>query len=319
MTWEDTRRKLPWIKLQDLVAWTYLYPVRLLARLFPPRVLCGAVEAIAPLYVKLRSRPRAAITRQLRLAYQGRECPAAPERIATDWMVRDLRKTTDDLVMCRLDLDRLAERVRIDGLVNLDEALAAGRGALVVSGHFHGNRLAKFYLRRRGYPMLSLRNRNPYSLAMGRFGNRFVAPAYGRFLDRIVEDEYHEQDPGKQAGIIRRLRENGIVNLHIDVSAAQHGKPVPFLNGRTVMAYGFIRLAELTRAPVVPMQCRGNSSALVIRFEKPVKYESRSSEPALSGELDRYRAMLENWVSEHPAEWEMWLRRAAMRDRRDKD
>ncbi|TDJ33849.1 MAG: hypothetical protein E2O56_03150 [Gammaproteobacteria bacterium] len=300
--------KRSWITLQDVVAWVYLYPVRWLSRLIPVNALLWLADRAADPYARLRKTRMETVTRRMTDMFKGHTPPATPEIMAREFIRRDVRKGVDDLVMSRLDLEELGKRATITGMEHLDNALADGKGVIVISAHFHANRLAKYYLRRIGYPLMSIRNRMPGNTATGRFGKRFVVPAYGRFLNDIVEDETHTQDKGLGAKLLQRLRENGIVNVHIDAAISSEWFWVPFLNEERPFAGGFLRIAELTGTPLVPMQCLGNTSGFEIIFDPPIRYTGKSEPEEFTGRLMSMVGLLESWILAHPTHWELWAR-----------
>lgn len=320
--WERRLRRqkaAAWITLQDVMAWIYLYPVRGLSRLFPVSTLLWLADRLAPVYTRLRRGRTRPVTRRIANIFKGRDMPASPEVMARSFLARDMRKGIDDLVMRRLSPETLKERATIRGIEFLDEALAEGKGVIVISGHFHANRLAKNYLRRIGYPLMSIRNRMPGSSATGRFGRRYLVPAYGRFLEHIVEDEIHIQDAGRGAKLLQRLRGNGMINVHIDSAISSEWFWVPFLNEERPFAGGFIRIAELTGAPLVPMQCLGNTSDFEIIFNAPIRYTGKSSAGEFTGRLMSMVGLLESWVLAHPTQWELWTRVNKRLEKRLKD
>jgi lauroyl/myristoyl acyltransferase len=301
-------KTLPPVTGQDLMSWVYLYPVRGLFAVLPAGFLRWLLRRTAPLYGWLRP----AICRQveggMRRALKGRGPDRSWPRLAREFMARDLRKAADDLLMRRFgaaELDRLAT---LEGVEHLESARGDGRGVIVISGHFHANRLAKYYLRRKGYPMMSVRRRVPVSPNLGRFGHRFVSPAYGRFLAGNVEDELYARDPGLGAGLLRRLRENGIVNIHIDAALSSEVVYLPMLHLSWPVPVGFLRLAELAGAPLVPMQCLGDSDGFEVRFGAPVRFSGRSTGEAGRQRLQPLIERLQAAIVAHPEQWEIWTR-----------
>lgn len=296
-----------WIRMHDIMAWIYLYPVRGLCRLIPVNVLLWLTQRLAPFYAYVRRDMAVPVSQHMAKSIKGHDLSASPEVMARSFLARGLRKSIDDLVMRRLSIETLGSCATVRGIEFLDEALADNKGVIVISGHFNANRLAKYYLRRIGYPLMSVRIPVPISAAMGRFGNRCVAPAYGRFLNSIVEDEIHTQDAaGLGAGLLRRLRDNGMINVNIDASVAREKFRVTCLNETRQFAGGFLRLAELTGAPLIPMQCLGNSGGFEIIFGKPIRYIGRSSPEEFMGRIELMAGLLESWVLAHPTEWVMW-------------
>jgi lauroyl/myristoyl acyltransferase len=123
-----------------------------------------------------------------------------------------------------------------------------------------------------------------------------------------VEDELYARDPGLGAGLLRRLRENGIVNIHIDAALSNEVVYLPMLHLSWPVPVGFLRLSELSGAPLVPMQCLGDSDGFEVRFGTPVRFTGRSSADASRQRLQPLVERLEGWILEHPAQWEIWTR-----------
>ena len=238
----------------------------------------------------------------------GFEAPAASDAMAGSVLAGDLCKITDDLLIHRLDQKTLNQCVAVSGSEHLDSALAEGKGVIVISGHFHANRLAKYYLRRNGYPFISIFNRDPLKTTMGRFGNRFVAPAYERFLKRIIEDEIQVQDANMGVKILKSLRLNRIINIHVDAGVSTQQYRLSFLNEHRLFAGGYLRLAELTGAPLVPMQCLGDSRRCEVIFGEPIRYTDKSSAGEFESRLKAMANLLESWVRTNPGGWVMWRR-----------
>lgn len=298
----------PLITGQDLIAWLYLYPVRGLMAILPLRFSKWMVRRAAPVYAWLRRDLRATVQRGMALALPESVARAALPAMARDFVARDLRKVADDLLLRRLDAAELAEKAAIRGIEHLEAARAEGRGVIVISGHFHANRLAKYYLRRAGYPMMSVRRRVPIGTSAGRFGHRFLEPVYGRLLAERVEDELYTRDPGLGAGLLRRLRENGIVNIHIDAAIATERFPLRILEITWPLPGGFVSLAEMTGAPLVPMLCLGDSDGFEINFYPPIHFHGRSDPEGRRARLLPLAQRLESWLLAHPEQWELWTR-----------
>lgn len=301
-------RTLPPLTWHDVVGWIYLFPVRWSTRLLPVGLSKWLLRRLAWAHAWLRPGMTRTVRDAMHRAFADRDGAPAPADAARGFMARDFRKVGDDLLVHRIGLQELERASKVTGLEHLDTCLAEGRGAIVISGHFHANRLGKFYLRRRGYPMMSVRGRWTSSPFQGRFGHRYVAPAYHRFLSGNVEDELYAWSPDLGAGLLRRLRENGIVNIHIDAALSKERTYLPMLHLSWPVPVGFLQLAELSRAPLVPMLCLGDSDRFEIRFGEPIRFQGRSSGDATRQRLQTLVDRLQGWILDHPDQWEIWTR-----------
>ena len=301
-------RGVPLVTWQDLAGWLYLYPLRWLSVLLPVGASRWLLRNLCTGYARLRPGVTRTVREAMDEAFAGRDVSGAPAAFAREFVARELRKAADDLLIRQLDLDQLQRAATVTGLEHLDAARADGRGVIVISGHFHANRLAKYFLRRQGYPMMSVRGRRSVSPFLGRFGRRYVAPAYHRFLAGGIEDELYARTPGLGVGLLRRLRENGIVNIHIDAALSSETYRLRLLHLSWLAPAGFLRLAELSGAPLVPMLCLGDSDGFKVRFEAPIRVAGRSSPEQCRQRLQGLLARLEEWILAHPPQWEIWTR-----------
>lgn len=197
----------------------------------------------------------------------------------------------------------------VRGMGHLEDALAPGRGAIVVSGHFYANRVAKRHLAEIGYSMMSTRHSSPPDRLMGRLGQRRLQPRYIEFLRGVVRDEISPTDPDCGLRILERLRADGLVNIHLDAAFSRKTVSLPFLGRPRRFATGFLDIARLTGAAMIPMACLGNGSSLRIEFGEPIVPERSVDAAAFVGaHLPPLVSGLEAQVLAHPEEWELWAR-----------
>lgn len=295
----------PFFSVKDLFWVIYLFPVRWLSAVLPPFLFVRAGMLLDPvsrfLYVGARQRMEKVMGKSLGLSRE--EC----RELSGSFVRNFMRRSLDDLVM-----NRLAEKGewRCDGAQGLDkleQALAAGKGVVLVTGHFFANRLAKRYLDSLGFPCLSVRNGAPPDLNAGSFGKRYLQPRYVGFLHEVIRDEVLIQDPELTLKIMKRLRAGGIVNVHLDGPSSVETVSIPFLGSNHEFSLGFLRIAGACGAMLLPMHCRGNSDGFTLSFESPISPECYQSgrgpdRSVLSGLVGR----LESRVRSNPDEWEVW-------------
>ncbi len=124
----------------------------------------------------------------------------------------------------------------------LDEALAAGRGAVFVTGHLGNWELMAVALARAGYPISTVarESRNP------RFA-RLVASGRARFGVECI----HRGRPGAVAGILRALKRGRVLGLLIDQDTRVPGVFVPFFGRAAFTPVAAAAIALRTGAPVI--------------------------------------------------------------------
>jgi len=130
--------------------------------------------------------------------------------------------------------------VSLTGREHLDAALEAGKGAIIVSGHF-GNWEIFATLATMGYPVTFLVGEQHNMLVDGLM-NRLRA----RFGVEIVPLT------GSLRGIFKALKNNRLVAMLSDQDAGKKGVFVDFLGRKASTPYGAGRFAEATGSPLLP-------------------------------------------------------------------
>ena len=218
-------------------------------------------------------------------------------------------RALDDLIMLRPPGGGWLKFVEVRGLEHLESARAQGKGVMVISGHFYANRLAKHYLAEIGFPLMSVRNSLPLDRGMGRFGKSLMRRRYTDLLHDVIRDEVLLQDSELSLKIFRRLRDGGLVNVHIDTPNSSRSIVLSFLGTQTRFATGFLEIVRLAGCAVVPMLCLGNSRGMRVTFEKPLTLvPSAVRDEFVKKNLPLAVSWVERQILDHPGEWESWVR-----------
>jgi len=116
-------------------------------------------------------------------------------------------------------------------------------------------------------------------------------------------------DPDSSLKMLARLRWNGLIDLHMDASFSRELVPLDFLGTPRPFPTGFLHLAWIARAPLVPMLCLGDSRRLRIEFGTPVhpcEWQNRAR--FVEDGLARMVKTLEEQVLRAPEQWDAWIR-----------
>lgn len=293
---------LHWITLKDIAWWLYLHPLRWLATRVP-----GIFRIDHPLFIALCQ----ALTgkEQRRIQAQLEQIPPgllsrAPRDIARDYIRYAVRRIFDDLIMEDLFQNEWMPNVNIRGREHLERAIREQKGAILISGHFFASRLAKRALARAGCPVMSVRHSLPPDEGIGRLRGKHLQAQYNRFLQGVIVEEVYTHDPSCTMKVLQRLREGGLVNIHIDSKSSSQLVQVPFLGASRVFPLGFLRIAQLAGCPVIPFRFLGNSRHLEITFDEPFSVADGDSHATLHAIV----ADLERQILKNPEQWETWTR-----------
>lgn len=296
------------LSIKDVVWLVYLYPLKWVVRVMPCRLVLTLGRRLAPLLLPLTRGHRRRIEERARAVADKLppECP--PEWIAREFVRKAAVRALEDLLITRL-IRKGLDRVRISGREHLDKALADGTGVMVVGAHCFANRLAKRYLASQGYDILSVRNRNQKDPAAGRLGRRWLKPRYIAFLGQAIGEEVHPRDRDCGLRILAKLREGGLVHIYLDGAFSREVRKLEFLGKRVKFPVGFLDIVRLTRVPVLPMMCIGDSRDLGICFLPPAELaEAPDREAFIEANVPLLASRLESIILSHPDEWELWVK-----------
>jgi KDO2-lipid IV(A) lauroyltransferase len=200
----------------------------------------------------------------------------------------------------------IRERVTLDGENALDTALEAGRGAILLSGHF-GN---WEWLARR------VAAGHPFAVLFKEPGD----PVLAERLRRIRAAAGIEQiDHDDMRAAVRWLRKGRVLGIVMDQEPrkSSEGAIAPLFGHPTMTHVGPFRLARMAGAPLLTFFCRSTGRGRYrARLEPLSASEALDPETAVAEDAARFNARLEAAVRADPEHW-MWMyRRWARIDRR---
>ena len=272
-------------------------------------VALGEYEPVAAplagkLFYHLVPMRRGVILANLRLVFGDALPEADIVRLAQAHYLHLLRVYAGFFLFLLVPQKRRASRVRVENTEALAREIAAGKGAIIVTGHFGS------------WEVSTTAGLAAFPQMRGRF--HFVRrPIKPRWLDQLVN--WHFRDAGfgivaKRGGlddIVQRLEHGDIVVFPFDQYAkGKDGVPVEFFGhlARTFKSVAVIALA--TGAPVLPAASwREEDGSHVLRFEDPIPlFDDDDTSLAIRRNTRAYNAVLERLVLRHPEQW-YWAHR----------
>lgn len=231
---------------------------------------------------------------------------AFPERDSV-W-IRDIAGASfrhlgrEGIAILRLDQlgpEAVRARTEVVGLEHLTEPLAAGRGVVLLTGHFGNWELGGAAVAARGIPIdvVARAQNNPL------FDARLNATRAGLGM-RVVDRR------GSTKTLLRSLRDGRVVALVADQNVQSAGVFVPFFGVPAATARGPALLASRTGAAIVfaaAIRCPGGVARyrVVMHPIEPPPADEANADRIV---LERYLAHLEAVIRLHPEQY-LWAHR----------
>jgi KDO2-lipid IV(A) lauroyltransferase len=192
----------------------------------------------------------------------------------------------------------IRRNIQVEGLEHLDQALAGGKGAVLVTGHLGSWELMGCVLVRLGYPV---------TFVVGIQRN----PLVQSLMNRIRRESGIEViELTSTLAIVRSLRANRFVAMLSDQDAGHKGVFVEFMGKPASTPAGAAHLAMLSGAPIIPgFIIRQDGLRQRIIIEKSIGIpEVERSEIAIRELTQAYTSVIERYILQHPDHW-LWAHR----------
>ncbi|MBP2639135.1 MAG: lipid biosynthesis acyltransferase [Firmicutes bacterium] len=218
------------------------------------------------------------------------------DKIAKDSAVRFGRLFLEMLCLPGLTLETLPKLVsRIEGMDNLRQAQAAGRGAIVVTAHSGNWELIGPALSLHGFPMVGVAQKQHSN------SDRFINECRTSTGMQII----YKTDV---RSILRMLISGNIVGLLIDQDAHQDGAFVEFFGRPASTPKGAAVMARMQDVPIVPLFIHGEADGRhVLAIQEPIRMEKTADREKDVWEMtQRLTRIVENHIRQYPQQW-FWL------------
>ncbi len=195
--------------------------------------------------------------------------------------------------------EQLHNSIKTEGLHHLENALAEGKGAIIISGHFGLWELVPPWLASTGHPITVVvrRQNNPYV-------DRWFEQMRRRHGAHTTDSGFGIRE------ILRSLRQGHILALMIDQDNGKQGIFVRFFKKWASAPTGPAQIALKTGAPIVPLAIfpdYADRHRLVIF--PPIRPQDFSDDTAGQQKLTaEYTGIMEEVIRSQPHNW-FWLHR----------
>ena len=252
---------------------------------------------------------RTEMARNLRLVLGDELSLAAAQQVTREWF-RLGSCGAVDVMRLRRGTQPLRRLVEIRGREHLEAALAAGKGALVCTGHFHSHDSGFSVLHASGFPVTTIGRRGYNYDADISSAERWLWELYFRPMRRYRQRPAIEPWPGRPqvaALAAAALRANEVVRVTIDAppldSDRARAVEVPFLGRRAGLLPGAVALAQVTGAPLLIgiAQRAADYRHQVLEISAPVPVDGD-----IKTVFERCAAEVSAAIRRSPASWAFW-------------
>lgn len=202
-----------------------------------------------------------------------------------------------------------AQRVAIEGLEHLREALGRGRGVILWDSPFGKRLLAKAALAEKGFALWQVHNQ-AHGGSSSWLGQRFFREMYRKAERKLFHEIVDVPDDSFAylRLLVNRLKQNGIVCMMALGPEGYKFVSTDFLGSKQNFATGSVNLARISGASIVPIFCvtEADRRHRVI-LSNPIRFEENGNwdEAVLQG-VSGYAALLESYIRRYPDHWHFW-------------
>jgi KDO2-lipid IV(A) lauroyltransferase len=212
------------------------------AAFVPPRAGSLVARGVGRTLARVLRGKRAVVTRNLRRVLGPNASSRTLSRAVDAAFAYYALYYVESLRLPRLSAEAVEAGFVVEGLDNLDDALAAGNGALLVLPHLGGWEWAGRWVAERGMTITVVAE----PLQPPELFEWFVGLRSSLGMNVVP------LGAGAAGAVARALRANGVVCLLADRDVGGRGVPVTFFGEQTTMPAGPAMLARRTGAPILP-------------------------------------------------------------------
>ncbi len=201
----------------------------------------------------------------------------------------------------RLNRKNISSIVEYEGLENYTNAVAQGRGVILLTGHIGAWELSVYAHSVYGYPMSFLARRVDNPMV------EQLAESYrARYGNRSIDKK------GSVREVLKTLKSGGVVGILADLNASrEEGVFCDFFGVEACSTAGVATLALRTGAVVLPGYLIWDEVARIHRlhFDPPVEtINTGNQKEDVIANTARYTKVLESVIRRHPDHW-LWIHR----------
>jgi KDO2-lipid IV(A) lauroyltransferase len=281
--------------------WLALILCSLIIKVVPGRMLYGFARGVSFVAYRCLAKQRRLALESLGIAFGNKKATSELAQIAKD-SFSGMAKSAIELIYLLDKPTLLYSSIEFIGKEHLDNALAKGKGVILVSAHFGNFPLLLARLAIAGYPISGI-----------------MRPMRDPRVEKIFQEKrrickvktiYSQPRNVCVSKTIEVLRKNEIVFIPIDQNFGTGGIFVDFFGRKAATATGPIVFAQRTKAALIPcFIVRQKDDRHKAIFEAALDLdEVKDAEETIRINIQKLTGIIESYIRRYPEEWE-WIHR----------
>lgn len=265
---------------------------------FPLKIAYGIAVLISDINYLFAKADKQAVQENLKAIFpqkNGQEITLIQKQIFRNFA----KYLTDFFRFSKMDLEYIKKYVCIENKSYLDQALAKGKGVIIVSAHLGNWELGAVVVSLLGYPFSAValphKNRqiNNFFNHQRQIKNIKVIPL-GKAVRQCLDV----------------LKRNEVLALAGDRDFTEKGMLLDFFGKPAIFPEGPAAFALKTGAALIPgFMYRDDFDRFILRFEKPLEFSASGNKAQdLKFLIENYKNIFQDYIRKYPQQWYMFRR-----------
>lgn len=294
--------------IKDVITLIYWYPFRFLIQRIPFKYTHLLASTAGVILYYLLSQKRHILERELLDIFDGRVKGSDSKTAVKGAFVNFLQNEAEVLIYPKLNEKNIGYFVEYSGLDHLDNALAKGKGVMLLFAHFGANQMIMPAIGYKGYRMSQLSS--PPTVWVEKLPDKKFSRIGKMGLEIRWKHELslpvtHINIFGSLKEAFLCLRRNEVLGVAIDGGGGKERTAVDFLDRQILLSTGAIEIAMRTGCAVLPtFMIRRKDGRHRMIIEQPLQIrDQKVYKEAIYENLSAFVSRLEEYLIKYPCHY----------------
>lgn len=290
--------------VNDLILWVYWYPFRLFMHRVPVRISYRIARMLGVVYFHLSPGKRRQLEKVYRADFSGTVQNTDAQSVVKNTYIVLMQNELEVLLFKTMNRDNIDSFVRYEGMAHLENALSAGKGAMLLFAHFGANQMVMPAIGYKGFSMSQLSA--PPTVWVEKLPNNNFGPMRQKALEMRWEQELslpvkHINIFGSLKGAFAALKKNEVLGVAIDGGGGKNRIEVDFLGKKALFPTGALELAMRAGCAVLPVfMVRHDRGYSTMILETPLELQTGKDEESIERNVKQFISRFEPYVVKYP-------------------